>query len=62
MMGFKLAASLLVLLPIALASPVAEAEAAPVAEAEADAEADAGYGHDITWGAFLITGPASAAT
>lgn len=23
--------------------------------------ADAGYGHDITWGAFLITGPASAA-
>ena len=41
MMGFKLAASLFVLLPIALASPVAEAEAAPVAEAEADAEADA---------------------
>ena len=41
MMGFKLAASLLVLLPIALASPVAEAEAAPVAEAEADADAEA---------------------
>lgn len=48
MMGFKLAASLLVLLPIALASPVAEAEAAPVAEAEADAEADAGYGQSTS--------------